>query len=102
MLKTLYLKLDGLLRLHHEFQFNYMFSYNKVMCSSGYRAFNKGQEMALRSLGVYRIVDRRPDGCLIVEAGGKRYFVDYEGRVFREIHIKELRKHYAHSRQNLQ
>jgi hypothetical protein len=32
-----------------------------------------------------------------VEAGGKRYFVDYEGRVFREIDIEELRKYYAHS-----
>jgi hypothetical protein len=51
----------------------------------------------LRSLGAYRLVDRRPDGCLIVEAEGKRHFVDYEGHVFREIDIEELRRHYVHS-----
>jgi hypothetical protein len=80
-----------------ELRYNDALSRNKRTCRPCSRTPNKLQETALRPLGVYRIVDRRPDGCVIVEAGGKRYFVDYEGRVFREIHIKELRKHYAHT-----
>lgn len=59
---------------------------------------NELLKTAVRLLGACRIVDRRPDGCLIVEAEGKRYFVDYEGSVFREIKIEELRKYYAHSK----
>ncbi|MCJ7515288.1 MAG: HEAT repeat domain-containing protein [Dehalococcoidia bacterium] len=48
---------------------------------------NDLQEKALRPLGAYRIVDRRRDGCLIVEAtNNKRYFIDYEGHVFEEIY----------------
>ncbi len=82
-------------------QYNKVFSHNKGTCRSCSRTTNKRQETALRSLGIYRLVDRRPDGCLIVEAGGKRYFVDYEGSVFREIDIKELRKYYVHSSPNL-
>jgi hypothetical protein len=78
-----------------EVRYSDAISNNNGMCRPCCRSSNKGQEIALRSLGLYRIVDRRPDGCLIVETGGKRYFVDYEGRVFREIHIKELRKRYA-------
>jgi hypothetical protein len=53
--------------------------------------------MALKPLGAYRIVDRRTDGCLIVEVKGKRYFVDYEGHVFRKIDIEELRKYQVNS-----
>ena len=78
-------------------QYNNVFSHNKGTCRSCSRSPKKLQETALRSLGACRIVDRRPDGCLIVEAEGKRYFVDYEGRVFREISIRELRKYYVHS-----
>ena len=74
---------------------------NKGQCRSCSRAPNKLQEMALRSLGEYAIVDRRPDGCVIVEAGGKRYFIDYEGTVFEMVDIEEFKKYYAHSSPNL-
>lgn len=80
-----------------EVRHNDALSRNKRTCRSCSRTPNKLQETALRSLGVYRIVDRRPDGCLIVEAGGKRYFVDYEGRVFSKIDIEELRKYQVNS-----
>jgi len=36
-----------------------------------------------------------------VEAEGKKYFVDYEGRVFKEVDIEEFRKHYVHSSPSL-
>jgi hypothetical protein len=78
-----------------EVRYNDVFIDNKGQCRSCSRATNKLQETALRSLGEYVIVNRRRDGCVIVEAGGDRYFVDYEGRIFKEVDIEEFRKHYV-------
>jgi hypothetical protein len=58
-------------------------------CRCGRRGYspNELQEKALRPLGAYRIVDRKTDGCLIVEArNNKRYYVDYEGSLYGEIY----------------
>jgi hypothetical protein len=81
--------------------FDEVLGHNRRTCRSCCRPPNKLQETALKSLGEYVIVNRRPDGCVIVEAGGNRYFVDYEGRVFKEVDIEEYKKHYVRSSPNL-